>query len=101
MKPRWRSSARLRNKHKPLRLHQTGSTPDVEHNAVLINGAPEIVLHALDPDEDLVHVPLVAGWWPTTPQAVGETRSELLVQMGRADWADRARRFAHLHRQEN
>ncbi len=34
---------------------------DVEHNAILIDGAPEIVLHALDTDEDLVHVPLVAG----------------------------------------
>jgi hypothetical protein len=26
---------------------------DVAHNAILIDGAPEIVLHALDPDEDL------------------------------------------------
>ena len=35
---------------------------DVAHNAILIDGAPEIVLHALDPDEDFVYVPLVL--WP-------------------------------------
>src|ERR1700709_443125 len=52
---------------------------DIEHNAILIDGAPEVVLHALDADEDLVHVPLVARPWPTPPQAVGETRSELLA----------------------
>ena len=34
---------------------------DVEHNTVLIHGTPEIVLHALDPDEHLVEVPLVPG----------------------------------------
>jgi hypothetical protein len=34
---------------------------DVEHNAVLIHGTPEIVLHTLDPDEHLVEIPLVTG----------------------------------------
>ena len=34
---------------------------DVEHDAVLIHGAPKIVLHALDPDEHLIQVPLVTG----------------------------------------
>jgi hypothetical protein len=38
-----------------------GLNEDVEHNAILIDGAPEIMLHALDADEDFVHVPLVAG----------------------------------------
>ena len=52
---------------------------DIEHNAILINGAPEIMLHALDADEDLVHVPLVARSWPTAAQAVSETCSELLA----------------------
>ena len=37
---------------------------DVEHNAILIHGAPQITLHALDPDEHLVQVPLVPGPWP-------------------------------------
>ncbi len=35
---------------------------DVEHNALLIHGAPQIVLHSLDPDEDFVEVPFVS--WP-------------------------------------
>ena len=30
-----------------------GLNEDVERNAILIDGAPEIMLHALDPDEDL------------------------------------------------
>jgi hypothetical protein len=34
---------------------------DVEHNAVLIHGAPEIVLHALDPEEHLVESPRAAA----------------------------------------
>jgi hypothetical protein len=36
-----------------------GLNEDVEHNAILIDGMPEILLHASDLDEDLVHVPLV------------------------------------------
>jgi hypothetical protein len=56
-----------------------GLNEDVEHNAILIHGAPEIMLHALDTDEDLVHVPLVAGSWPAASQAVGETRGEFLA----------------------
>ena len=35
---------------------------DVEHNALLIHGAPQIVLHSLDSDEDFVEVPFVS--WP-------------------------------------
>ena len=31
-----------------------GLNEDVEHNAILIDGAPEVMLHALDPDEDFV-----------------------------------------------
>src|ERR1700709_2505190 len=47
---------------------------DIEHHAILIDGAPEIVLHALDADEDLVHVPLVARSWPAASQAIGGRR---------------------------
>jgi hypothetical protein len=53
--------------------------PDVEHNAILIDGAPEIVLHALDPDEDFVHVPLVAWSRPPASQAISETRGKFLT----------------------
>jgi len=34
---------------------------DIEHDAVLIHGAPKVVLHALNPDEYLIEVPLVTG----------------------------------------
>jgi hypothetical protein len=64
-------------------LRGVGITPglneDVEHNAILIDGTPEIVLHASDSDEDLDHVPLVPWPWPAAAQAVGETRAEFLV----------------------
>jgi hypothetical protein len=33
---------------------------DVEHNAVLSHGAPKIVLHALDPNEHCIEIPLVS-----------------------------------------
>jgi len=52
---------------------------DVEHNAILIHGTPEIVLHALDPDEDLVQMPFVAGLRPAAAQTVGEALAELLA----------------------
>ena len=52
---------------------------DVEHNAVLIHAAPKIVLHALDPDEHLVQVPLVPGPWPSAAQAAGKAPAELLA----------------------
>jgi hypothetical protein len=52
---------------------------DVEHNAVLIHAAPKIVLHALDPDEHLVQVPLVPGPWPSAAQAVGKAPAEFLA----------------------
>ena len=49
---------------------------DVEHNTVLIHGTPEIVLHALDPDEHLVKVPLVPWLRPAAAQAVGKALAE-------------------------
>ena len=56
-----------------------GLNKDIEHNTILIDGAPEIMLHALDADEDLVHVPLVTRSGPAASQAVSETRGELLA----------------------
>src|ERR1700710_133534 len=56
-----------------------GLNEDIEHNAILIDGTPEIMLHALDTDEDLVHVPLVARSWPAASQAVGERGGEFLA----------------------
>jgi hypothetical protein len=56
-----------------------GLNKDVEHNSMLIDGPPEIMLDALDTDEDLIHVPLVAGSWPTPAQSVGKTRCKFLA----------------------
>jgi hypothetical protein len=56
-----------------------GLNQDVEHNAILIDGALEIVLHALDPNEHLVQVPLISWSWPAAAHAVGECRAKLLA----------------------
>ena len=53
---------------------------DVEHNAVLIDGTPEIMLHALDPDEHFVEVPLVARPRPAAAQAIGKVAPNFLHQ---------------------
>jgi hypothetical protein len=52
---------------------------DVEHNTILIDGTPEIVLHALDPDEHFVHVPPVAWSRPPASHAISETRGKFLT----------------------
>jgi hypothetical protein len=50
---------------------------DVEHNAILINGTPKVVLHALDPDEYFVEVPFVTGARSTAAEAIGKALAEL------------------------
>lgn len=52
---------------------------DIEYNGILIDGAPEVMLHTLDADEDFVHVPLVARSWPAASQPVGESSGEFLA----------------------
>ena len=52
---------------------------NVEDNTVLIHGTPEIVLHALDPDEHLIQVPFVARSWPAAAQTIGEALAEFLA----------------------
>jgi hypothetical protein len=49
---------------------------DVEHDAILVHGTPQIIPHALDQEEHPIHVPLVAGSRPPTAQAVGEALAE-------------------------
>jgi hypothetical protein len=49
---------------------------DVEHDAVLVDGTPEIVLNALDPDEHLVEVPLVPWPWSAAAYAIGKALAE-------------------------
>jgi len=71
--------------HKPLEkaLRGVGIAPglneDVEHDAILIDGTPQIVLHALGANEDFVHVPLVPKPRTVATQAVGKTRGEFLA----------------------
>ena len=48
---------------------------NVEHNAMLIDGPPHIMLYALDADENFIHVPLVAGSWSKPAQSVGLKRA--------------------------
>ena len=48
-----------------------------ERDTILIDGAPEIVLHATDPDEDFVHVPRVPWPWPAASRAVGESSGRI------------------------
>jgi hypothetical protein len=55
-----------------------GLNEDVEHDTVLIDGAPKVMPHPLDVDEDLVEIPLVSWPWPAA-QAAGNTRGEFLA----------------------
>ena len=44
---------------------------DVEHNPILVDGAPEVVLDTLDPDENLIQVPFIAWPWTAAAQTIG------------------------------
>jgi len=50
---------------------------DVEHDAVLINGSPQPVAFAADPQRHLVQMPLIAGASASSTQPCGEGGSEL------------------------
>ena len=52
---------------------------DVEHNAILIYGAPQIVLNSLDPDEHFVEVPFFSWPGPAAAQTAGKGLAELLA----------------------
>jgi hypothetical protein len=49
---------------------------DVERNAVLIHGAPKIVLHSVDANEHLIEAPLVPGPRSAETKAVGKGLAE-------------------------
>jgi hypothetical protein len=53
-------------------LHQ-----DVKHDAVLIDGTPEIMLFTVEPDEDLVQVPFVTGPGSAQTKIVRLARTKL------------------------
>jgi hypothetical protein len=50
---------------------------DIKHDAVLINGAPEIMQIALDPNEYLVQVPLVTRLGSAPTKAIREAHAKL------------------------
>ena len=52
---------------------------DVEHNPILVDGAPEVVLNTLDPDEHLIQVPFIAWLRPPAAHAIGERRGKFLA----------------------
>jgi hypothetical protein len=78
-----------------------GIAPDlnenVEYNPVLIDGATEIVLHAKDPDEDFVHVLLVARLRSAAAHAVGETGSELRAPASHSSYETAIPRSARIN----
>ncbi len=49
---------------------------NIENDTVLIHGAPQIMLNALDPDEYLIEVPLVAGPRTAAAQTSGKSPAE-------------------------
>jgi len=52
---------------------------NIEHDAALVHGTPKIVLHAFDPDEHLIKVPLVAEPRTTAAQVVAEALTKFLA----------------------
>ena len=61
---------------------------DVEDISVLVDRTPQIVLLAANADEHLVHVPLVAGLWPSPLQHIGEDLAEAQTPLADALVAD-------------
>jgi hypothetical protein len=55
-----------------LFLHQ-----DVQHHPVLIHGAPKVVLHAVQADENLIQIPPITRPQPASAQSPGEFGAEL------------------------
>jgi hypothetical protein len=52
---------------------------DVEHNAVLINGSPEVMSNAVDVEEDFVQMPFFTGSSTPSPEPVGIRFAELVA----------------------
>ena len=63
---------------------------------MLVDRTPQIVLLAANADEHLVHVPLVAGLWPSPLQHLGEDLAE--AQAPLADALPRAARISSISR---
>ncbi len=64
----------------------SGLDQDIEHDPVLIDGAPKVVLLAVDGDDHLVEVPRVARLGPPTAQTVGIVLAELPRPLPDLSW---------------
>ena len=73
-------------------LHQ-----NIQDDTMLIDGAPQVVLHAPDADEHFVEVPGVP--WPRPPslQSSGEFGTELQAQSRMLSWVTRTPRSARIN----
>src|SRR4051794_38042211 len=58
----------------PLRLNK-----DIENNAVLIDGSPEIMRAAVDLEKDFIQMPFIPGSGASSSEAVGVMFAELLT----------------------
>jgi hypothetical protein len=77
-----------------------GLHKNIDNNAVLIHGSPEIMPHAIDVEEDFVQMPFVAGTGTPFPQAGDIQVAELLAPAPDRFIADqysaRGHRFFHV-----
>jgi hypothetical protein len=73
--------APLQTLEEPLGGIPIAPLPDqnIEDDTILIHGTPQIVLNALDPDEYLVEVPLVARPGATAAQPISKALAEFLA----------------------
>ena len=72
-----------------------GLDQNVEHVAVLVDRAPQVVLRAVDPDEHFVAVPFVTGPWPASAQPAGVGLPEFGAPASDRFVADRDTAFEH------
>jgi len=72
-----------------------GLDQNVEHVAVLVDRAPQLVLRAVDPDEHFVAVPFVTGPWPASAQPAGVGLPEFGAPASDRFVADRDTAFEH------
>jgi len=82
------------------RLVAAGLHQDIAHVPILVDRAPQVVLHAVDADEHLVAVPRVAGPGPTPAQLVRLSLPELTASLAhrlvRDDHAALAQQLLHV-----
>jgi hypothetical protein len=69
---------------------------DIKHDPMLVHRPPEIVQHAVDPDEHLVEVPSVSGLGSSPPEPSGEVCAEFRHQCRTLSWVTITPRSARI-----